>query len=587
MNEATETQQSSAPDPAQNPDQNPAMPGDWPLRPWVLAGLLALAALGVYLASDGVGGDVPWRMALSAFFFFAGGVAAFTLDRDYLIPPAIFAGISGLVMAGIAWRASSGSDYHSDTGFWVAAGVLAVTLSLPLFQAGFHRKRFQTSYADAHYFVWTDALSGAGALAFTGLSWGVVALLASLFELLQITLLSDLMDQEWFGWMFSGAAFGAALGVLRNQIKVLATLQSVVLLVLSLLAVPLAVALVMFLLAMIVSGPDVLWEATRSATPVLLGCAVGAFVLTNAVIRDDDDDMTKSKIQRWAALVLALGIFPLTVFAAVSMGTRIAQYGLSPERIWALVAIIVATTFGVAYAVSVIRGRLAGWRDSLRQSNLHLAALVAVVAFVLAMPVFDFGAVSTRDQLARLKSGVVSVEDFDFSALRWDFGEAGREALAELAGSGDAETARLAKLAQREEYRPYRGRVEETDERDERLANLRFQFEEQDLRQAVQDSIANSPWQCQNPCVAVEIRRDGSRVDIALLEQRGLRNLTVDLAEAAPEDAAAPKVGHVVEAVEAGAGSKGEVKANSEVEIREWTGRRIYVDGQPIGDPFE
>lgn len=569
-------------------NSNPAVPGDWSLRPWVLAAILAVAALGVHLASDGGGDKIPWRMALTAFFFFAGIVAAFTLDRAYVVPPVIFAGLAGLVMAGIAWRATNVGDYYADEGYWIAAGVLAVTLSLPLFQAGFFKKRFRTSYGDAHYFVWTDAISGAGALAFVGLSWAVIALLASLFELLQITLLSDLMGEDWFGWMFSGFAFGAALGVLRNQIKVLSTLQSVVLLVLSLLAVPLALALVFFLLAMIVSGPDVLWEATRSATPVLLGCAVGAFVLANAVLRDDDADMTRSKIQRWAALILALGILPLTVFAAVSMGTRIAQHGLSPERIWALIAIAVATTFGVAYAAALIRGRMAGWRDALRQSNLHLAVMVSAIALVLAMPLFDFGAMSTRNQLARLESGAVTVEEFDFSALKWDFGTTGREALAALAKSGDADTARRAKLAQAEEYRHTRRVEEDQSEQDKRLANLRFEFDDAELRERVKLKVSDMRWYCDGPCIAVDLGRDGDEAKVALLEDARMQmfsiNMDGELVEAEEDfetavEAAAEAGGPAVEYPE--------VKADSKVDIREWTGRQIYVDGKPIGEPFK
>jgi hypothetical protein len=568
--------------------QSPPASEDWSLRPWVLAGLLAIAGLGIHLANDG-GSDVPWRMALTAFFFFGGGIAAFTLDRNYLIPPAIFAGIAGLVMAGIAWRATSAGDYYSDEAFWVAAGVIAVTLALPLFQSGFHTKRFKTSYSDAHYFVWTDAISGAGALAFVGLSWLVIVLLASLFELLQISLLSDLIDEQWFGCMFSGFSFGAALGVLRNQLKVLSTLKSVVLLVLSLLAVPLAVALVLFLLSMIVSGPTVLWEATRSATPILLGCAVGSFVLTNAVLRDDDDDMTKSRIQQWAALILALGIFPLTVFAAVSMGTRIAQHGLSPERLWALIAIVVATVFGVAYLAAFIRGRMAGWRDTLRKSNLHLAVLVSAIALILAMPIFDFGAVSTRDQLSRLKNGVVSAEDFDFSALRWDFGEAGRKALNKLAKSDDAEVVKGVKTALAEEYRPYRygGVDEEKNRTDERLARLRMDFDDPALRERVELHIAGERWSCQSTCIAVDTGPDKDGRKIALLQGYRVTYFTVDPSAPLPGEqgdtaASVSEIGEV-----ASEEFQPEVLPKSDVEIREWTGRQFYVDGKPMGEPFQ
>ncbi len=196
--------------------------------------------------------------------------------------------------------------------------------------------------------------------------------------------------------------------MLRNHLKILGTMQSVVLLVLSILAVPLAGALVIFLLAMLVSGLDTLWEATRSATPILLSCAAGAFILANAIIREDDTETTRSPVMRIAALVLALGILPLTGFAAVSMGTRIAAYGLSPERLWGLVAIAVACAYGLAALVAVIRGRLAGWRDQLRRANLNLAVGVSVLALLLALPILNFGAISASNQLSRLSSGAVT-----------------------------------------------------------------------------------------------------------------------------------------------------------------------------------
>ena len=48
-----------------------------------------------------------------------------------------------------------------------------------------------------------------------------------------------------------------------------------------------------------------LWEATREATPTLLACAAGAFVLTCVLVRQDDAAMTQSRVMRIAALVLA------------------------------------------------------------------------------------------------------------------------------------------------------------------------------------------------------------------------------------------------------------------------------------------
>jgi hypothetical protein len=407
---------------------------EWPLGPWLLAGLLGLAGLLIHFATDGHDDD-PTRVALAAFLFFGAIAAAFTLEPRRWKAPSLFALAVGAVMAGLAWRAVRYGESLPDEEYGFAAGVVASALALPLFQAGFHRRRLATPYAEIYGHVWTDAICAAGALAFTGLSWVVLALLSELFFLLKIEFLRDVMDEGWFGWSFSGLAAGAALGTLRNQLKILATMQTVVLLVAALLAVPLAFGLVVFLLATAVSGPQVLWDATQSATPLLLACAAGSFVLANAIARQSDEAMTRSRVMRIAGLVLAAVILPLAVFAAFSMGLRLDQYGLAPERLWGLVAIVAACVCGVGYWVALARGRRGGWAAHLRFATFHLALFVCGLAVLLALPIFDFGAISTRNQVARLESGEVTADRFDFEALRWDFGAAGQRALVRLATS--------------------------------------------------------------------------------------------------------------------------------------------------------
>jgi hypothetical protein len=174
----------------------------------------------------------------------------------------------------------------------------------------------------------------------------------------------------------------------------------------------------------------------RCATPVLLACAVGCLVLANSIMRDEDAAMSRNRVLRVVAMVLAAGVLPLALFAAVSMGIRIDQHGLSPERIWGLIAVTVAVAYGVAYAAGLALGR-GDWAPRLRNANLNLAAATCVLALVLALPLWDFGAISARNQVARLEAGKVSAEEFDYTALRWDFGDAGRRALARLAERED------------------------------------------------------------------------------------------------------------------------------------------------------
>ena len=554
---------------------------EWRERPWVLAVVLGFAGLIVHFATDEPDLE-PWRAAIAAAFSFGPLAAALTLNRDEWRPSIIFSVIVALVMAGIAWRATAAGDHHSDEQFWVAAGVLATLLSVPLFQSGFHKLRWLTSYKETHFHVWTDAITGAGALAFVGLSWALIAILAELFSAIQIDLLKDLIDEEAFGWMFSGVTFGAALGVLRNQLKIIGTLQNVVLLVLSILAVPLAVALVLFLLAVLVSGIDVLWEATKSATPLLLSVAVGCFVLANAVVRDDDGDMGQSRVLRIAGFALTLGILPLSVMAAISMGTRIAQHGLSPERIWALIAIAVAVAYGVAYFTAAIRGRREGWRRFLRLSNLHLAVLVAGLALLLAMPVVNFGAVSASNQLARLASGAVSAEDFDYAALRWDFGEAGREALATLSRSEDAQIAELALAAKNAEDRyTYRQR-----NRPEVAAinSAPIEVENEAVRIAARSFLHSQPYRCAADCRVVQVGFQDERPILALLSKG--RDAELLVYDAATNAVSIAFIRHA-ELVEERRYEVPEISQESVIELRAFEGQQLFIDGKPASAAFE
>ena len=555
-------------------DADPAAT-EWPLRPWLLAGLLGLAGLLIHLVTRG-NDEVPWQMAAAAFLFFGAIAAAFTLERDSWKEPSVFALAVGLVMAGLAWRAVRYGENLPDEQYGFAAGVVATALALPLFQAGFHRRRFATPYAEIYGHVWSDAISAAGALAFTGLSWLALVLMSELFHLLRIDFLRDLMDEGAFGWTFSGLAAGAALGTIRNQLKVLTVMQTVVLLVASLLAVPLAVGLVVFLLATAVQGPQMLWDTTRNATPLLLACAAGAFVLTNAIARQGDQAMTRSRVMRLAGWVLAAVILPLAVFAAVSMGLRLDQHGLSPERLWGLVAIVVAVACGLIYWLALIRGRKAEWAGHLRKATFQFGLFVCGLALLLALPILDFGAISTRNQVARLESGEVHPNEFDFTALRWHFGEPGRRALQRLAKSGNAKVAKLAENALAQRGRPYAEPVREAAD-----FSLRVQPDDPELRGLVLDYLTRHPGLCEVNCVAIETGTEGEGArEVAIIQYRTFE--VVRLAPGGEDDAAAPDV-----LVEEGVERFAPLEEDSTVEIRTVEKRYIFVDGKPLDRPLD
>ncbi len=555
---------------------------DWPLRPWVLAGILALAGFLIHFLFDG-SDPTPTEAAGAAFLFFGSLCAAFSLTPKNPFGAAIFALIAGLVMGGLAYNTVAQDDALAGEEFAFFAGVFATVIALPLFQAEFHRTRLATDYKLTHYHVWTDAVSAAGAIAFLGLSWLMLFLLDALFDLVGINFIDMLIDEAWFGWAWSGGAFGAALGVLRNNLKVIGALQKLVLIVLSMLAIPLAAALVVFLVALLASGGQALWDATEAATPILLTCALGSFVLSNAIIRDDDEARSANRVMQIAALVLAAGIFPLAIFAAISMGIRINQYGLTPERIWALVTIIIATAYGLAYWVGLARGRLQGWAAYLRQANLHLAIATCGIALFLALPILDFGGMSARNQVARLDADKVSPEDFDYAALRWDFGDSGREVLEELVAR-EGEVSVLAAEARDAEYRPYRYASVDVEPMAERRPNLALTFDDAILAEAFEGLLREQTYRCTESCTALDLGEgpNGKR-HAGLVERRGLTHFLLD------EDG---KLEEYYPSFPGSLVTARDIDSDAEpvppvVEVRTVEMRQVYSDDMPVGMPFE
>ncbi|OYX47486.1 MAG: hypothetical protein B7Y87_01070 [Sphingomonadales bacterium 32-64-22] len=559
------------------PHAEPDLIEDWPARPWLLAGLGAVAGLLVHLVAGDFSGNDPVSAGLAALIVFFALAAGFTLRERKLAEPLIFSALLGLVMGGIAWQVGVAEGHRAGSEFAFAAGVFFSLLALPLFQAGFHRTRLATDYRATHFHVWSDAVSGGGALAFVGLSWLALLLLDGLFGLVGIDAIGDLMREDSFGLAWSGGAFGAGLGVIRNNLKVIGALQKVVMLVFAILAVPFAAALLVFLVILLASGGKALWEATDSATPILLTCAAGAFILANAIIRDSDEERSQSRIMQIAAAVLAGLILPLSVFAAISLGVRIDQHGLSPERIWGLIAVSVACAYGLACWVALVRGRKTMWCARMRDANLHLAAGVCVVALVLALPLWDFGAVSARNQVARLEAGEVTAEDFDFAALRWDFGDAGRAMLAKLA-RGEGEVARLAAEAAAMKERPYEFAAATAEER---RANLLGVPEDKPAQDAFAVLLRQEGWRCRATCRVLELEAmpDGRRRFI-LIDGRDVGHLAMT-ESGALEQIFASLTGIDEPAVDPPSAADGSV------ELREETVRRVYIDGKPVGAPFK
>ncbi len=427
----------------------------WPLRPWIMAAICAAAGLAFHALVDHnyEDGLAQWRSALATAVAVAAVVFVLGVELRRWHWALGFALLWGVVLGLIAWQTAAYNLQGSpiEWPFW--SGMLAVLVATPLFQtrrdvAPDWRfwKLWQMPYDRLHSHAWTDAVIGAASLAFVGIAFLLTFLISEMFHLIGIDLIRDLLNDEWFGWMLAGAAFGGAVGLLRERDKLVATLQRLVMIVLGVLAPVLAAALLIFLLSLAGTGLAKLWASGFSTAALMLAAAAFAVLLANAVIGNGTDDRATNPLLRWAAPVLAVAVLPLAGIAYFSMQLRIGQYGWTPERIWGLIATLIALAYGIIGLWAVVKGRR-DFDDVLRPLQQKLAIGVALLALFLALPILDFGAISTRDQMARLNSGAVKIEKFDWAALAFDFGPRGRAALNDLARSPYKDRADAAKAA--------------------------------------------------------------------------------------------------------------------------------------------
>ena len=563
--------------------------GHWPERPWVMAGVGAITGLLI----DGIG-DGWWYRAAGdrltpaavAFVAVAGLSFLLTAERKRLPWAVVFALGWGLVIGLIGWFTSGYNIRPSILEFPFWSGLLAALVAAPLFQVVRDEGRLRLPYAPLHRYAWTDAIIGGASLAFTGLTFLLAFLLSQLFAAIGIGLLRELLEKGWFDWMMAGAAFGAASAVLREREPLLGTLQRLVMVVFSVLAPVLAGALLLFLIALPVTGFAGLWKSGLPETPLLLSSAAFAIVLLNAIIGDSPADRSPGRLWRATSLVLVLVVLPLALLAAISMGIRVGQYGWTPARIWGVIASLVALGYGISGWLAVARRRGA-FDEPLRGYQTRLAVALCGLALLLALPLLDFGAISANSQMARLASGKVDPSKFDWTAMAFDFGPAGRKRLEAVARHGMPGQRALAAAALKSQNRY--GVAEETevaqstatlDQRLRLIGDIRLSDDRK-------NQIARSEACREGECVVIAAGPNDLRV-IGIAENgKTVRVLKLDTSVPPARE---PGNGRVIgtnlpvdyERLDETVNAR-----TAPVEIREIKRRQLYVDGKAVGEPFE
>ncbi len=564
---------------------------NWAARPWFFAiiGIITELLIRFIYFSDIHQNEILFFINKPTIFFSVSFFASltillfFTLERTRWQWSAIFSVVCAIIF-GIIFVFYKTSSKFEDDGYRIICGILTITFATPLLQTARDQGAPRFSYAAVHTHACNDAVLWIIGSAFVSLVFALIFLLAKLFVLIKIHILRDLLEDAWLIYPLAFASLGIAIGMLRERGRTLRALHSMTTLVLAVLTPIIGLGFVVFLASLPFTGLAALWE-TKAATPTLLTCILSAIVLVSAVIGGEPNE-SRSSLLRYGALALVAALPPLTILAAISTGLRVEQYGLTPNRLWAVVSVIFALSFGLAYFAALVWGRRR-WAEHVRSANLLLFFALATLALFLALPILDFKAISAHSQVARLESGKTAPDQFDWEALRFEYGKTGRKALDRLTQSTDAAIREPAILAQNSKskglfqkeqialkQRELHSRIKIMPRSVPLPENLlEFFTYARDLGSPESLFLFYRPGDKSAILVYTRCPQCKAQVEISYLGAKG-HWLSHPDSESEPKE-------------EADAATDSAALARGDIAIRDVTRRQVFIDGNPVGDTFQ
>jgi Domain of unknown function (DUF4153) len=412
-----------------------------------------IQGLALYGLSESRGDIAPeWLAALYLVALFVPLIVIGGLDALRPITLAAWTAAATVLLAGLGWYdvsrlVDSEHQSFSPSVFLAAAALVFVTHHL--IAGGDEARKWIAPYARYFDLGWRHGAQLALAGMFTGAFWLVLMLGAALFDLIAVHALRDLIQKAWFSLPATTTMFAAAIHVTASQSSLVRGFRALGLMLLSWLAPVMTALAGAFLLMLPFTGLQPLWD-TRAATAIMLGACVALVVLINATYQDGAEAQKPGWLRQWAVRIASVLLTPLALLAAYALYLRIDQYGLTPDRIYAMAVLAI----GASYAASYMAGAFSKhWMRPLEAGNIAAALVTIAVCVAIFSPLADPARLSVDDQMRRFAAGKVSAAQLDVAFLRFEAGRYGRAALERLRDGGDAALAKRATEALAAQYR--------------------------------------------------------------------------------------------------------------------------------------
>jgi len=336
--------------------------------------------------------------------------------------------------------ASPSNDNPANlSGQLIVVCIAGFFIAQSLVMAAAGEKRRLASYPAYFETAWKQFVQLAFSALFVGVTWLVLLLGSELFMLIKLDFLRRVIGESWFVIPVIAFAFSCAMHITDVRPAIVRGIRTLLLVLLSWI-LPVAVVVIGgFLASLPFTGLEPLW-ATRSATAVLLGAAAVLVVLVNAAYQDGAPDVAAARAVQGSVRVASVLLAPLVVIAFYALSLRVGDYGWTASRIVAAACLAVASIYAAGYAWAALRPAR---RVTISVTNIANAFVVLAILLMLYSPIGDPARLSVASQVARLHSGKVTADKFDFAYLKFEGKRYGQAALEQLPAQFQGKDAHL------------------------------------------------------------------------------------------------------------------------------------------------
>ena len=405
------------------------------LNRWILPLLGGVYGLCFYLLADAWPAAWNHRFWLFLIMFWgvfgAAGlmfVVPLGLRKAALIS-ATLAAINALLMLWVSFGFDEiNGDVFTLTGrVWITTVLMPMPFLLCFMQTSNGLWNYDCLYRTAWGLFARYALAGLFSAIGIGTLWGFSAAL----NLVGVSLLEDILNQEHAFFFIWGTLFGLGVAVLYEVEEIVNSVLRLVEFMLRAFLPVIAALSTVFLIALFVNLGDIdkphLFLFNNSIAgfygAILL---VGVIFLTAACSVKGQE--VQNRIMIWMCRVMAVnsGVLALLVLWAVVQ--RVGQYGWTPDRLLLCLLGLLGAVYGLGYTAALWWKE--DWWSKIRQVNIVASVFAMLAGFLWLTPLLDANRISARSQEARVLAQTDGAQDAEKSLKRW--GKAGTAALARL-----------------------------------------------------------------------------------------------------------------------------------------------------------